>query len=283
MIEPFAAKKICSLLPATSSRIHFERILFRDWVTILGGILFGFDVTLSRGKPLLQGHSDVLRVTGLSHRYNANVANFQIRFGSFSLDGGQALLLRGGSGAGKSTLLHLLCGVLPIQPESGAAVLCGQSLQTLTRSERDALRPYTVGWMPQRQFLMQSLTVLENVLLPALLAGRADEPARQRAMHLLQSFAIADLAHLRPQTLSVGQAARASLARALVTQPRLLLADEPTAALDAVSSQLVIEQIARYVQSGGAAIIASHDPAINALWDTASSGKAVLAEIELPR
>ena len=100
-------------------------------------------------------------------------------------------------------------------------------------------------------------------------------------MALLQSFAIADLAHLRPQTLSVGQAARASLARALVTQPKLLLADEPTAALDAASSRLVIEQIARYVQGGGAAIIASHDPAIHALWGAVSDGNATLAEIEL--
>lgn len=221
----------------------------------------------------------MLTVTDLSHRYGANAT---ITFANFSLASGQALLLKGGSGAGKSTLLHLLCGVLPIQPQSGPVVLAGRSLQTLTRSERDGLRPYAVGWMPQRQFLMASLTVLENVLLPASLAGRADEATQQRAMALLRSFAIADLAHLRPQTLSVGQAARASLARALVTEPRLLLADEPTAALDAASSRLVIEQIARYVQGGGAAIVASHDPAIHALWDAVSGGKATLAEIELP-
>ena len=222
----------------------------------------------------------MLTVTGLSHRYSESAA---ISFGSFSLDAGQAILLRGGSGAGKSTLLHLLCGVLPIQSQSGTVVLAGQSVQSLTRSERDGLRPYTVGWMPQRQFLLTSLTVLENVLLPASLAGRADDTTKLRAMALLQSFAIADLAHLRPQTLSVGQAARASLARALVTQPKLLLADEPTAALDAVSSRLVIEQIARYVQGGGAAIIASHDPAIHALWAFVSDVKTMLSEIELAR
>ena len=220
----------------------------------------------------------MLTVTDLSHRYSANTA---ISFGSFSLDDGQALLLRGGSGAGKSTLLHLLCGVLPIQAKSGTALLAGQSIQSLTRAERDRLRPYTVGWMPQRQFLISSLTVLENVLLPASLAGRADEAAQQRAMALLQSFAIADLAHLRPQTLSVGQAARASLARALITRPKLLLADEPTAALDAVSSRLVVEQIARYVQGGGAALIASHDPLMHALWDAVSDGRATLTEMEL--
>ena len=225
----------------------------------------------------------MLTVTDLSHRYVANGTHAEIRFCDFSLDAGRAIWLRGGSGAGKSTLLHLMCGVLPIQPQSGIAVLAGQSLQSLTRSERDGLRPYTVGWMPQRQFLMTGLTVLENVLLPASLAGRADAATRNRAMALLQSFAIAELAHLRPQTLSVGQAARASLARALVTQPKLLLADEPTAALDAASSRLVIEQIARYVQSGGAALIASHDPVIHALWDAVSDGKATLTEIELPR
>lgn len=223
----------------------------------------------------------MLNVAGLSHRYNAIASKSEIRFGSFSLGKGQALLLRGNSGAGKSTLLHLLCGVLPVQAASGEVVLAGQSLQTLTRSERDGLRPYTVGWMPQRQFLMSTLTVFENVLLPASLAGRADDVARTRATALLHSFAIADLAQLRPQTLSVGQAARASLARALVTQPTLLLADEPTAALDAVSSHLVIEQIARYVAGGGAAIIASHDPSIRALWDSVSDSRAPLAELEL--
>ncbi len=221
----------------------------------------------------------MLTVTDLSHHY---VANTEISFGSFSLDAGEALLLRGGSGAGKSTLLHLLCGVLPIQPKSGTVQLNKQSLQTLSRSQRDALRPYAVGWMPQRQFLMTSLTVLENVLLPASLAGRADDATCERAMALLTSFAIADLASVRPQTLSVGQAARASLARALVAQPKLLLADEPTAALDATSSRLVIEQIARYVQRGGAAIIASHDPTIHELWDAVSGGKSALAELELP-
>ncbi len=225
----------------------------------------------------------MLTVTSLSHRYNAAAAKAELRFGSFSLDSGHALLLRGDSGAGKSTLLHLLCGVLPIRAASGDVVLAGQSLQSLTRSERDGLRPYTVGWMPQRQFLMSTLTVLENVLLPASLAGRADAATRTRAIALLQSFAISDLAGLRPQILSVGQAARASLARALVTQPKLLLADEPTAALDAVSSRLVIEQIARYVAAGGAAIIASHDPSIRALWDAVSDKSSLLAELELPR
>ena len=222
----------------------------------------------------------MLTVGDLSHRYSANA---RISFANFSLDAGQALLLRGGSGAGKSTLLHLLCGVLPIQPQSGTAVLAGQSLQSLTRSQRDSLRPYTVGWMPQRQFLMASLNVLENVLLPASLAGRADDATLQRAEALLQSFAIADLAQLRPRTLSVGQAARASLARALVTRPQLLLADEPTAALDALSAGLVIGQIARYVQGGGAAIIASHDPAIHALWNSVPDNQATLTDIELSR
>jgi putative ABC transport system ATP-binding protein len=218
----------------------------------------------------------MLTVSTLSHRYGDRAL---ISFASFSLDAGQALLLRGGSGAGKSTLLHLLCGVLPIQPQSGAVVLAGRSLQSLTRAERDGLRPYTVSWMPQRQFLMTGLSVLENVLLPATLARSADADTLERASALLTSFAIADLANVRPQTLSVGQAARASLARALVTQPKLLLADEPTAALDASSSRLVIGQMARYVQSGGAAIIASHDPAIHALWNAVTDGNTALSEM----
>ena len=128
-----------------------------------------------------------------------------------------------------------------------------------------------------------SVTIRLDDVANAPTGSRADHATNEQALALLRSLNISDFAQARPQTLSVGQAARASLARALVTQPKLLLADEPTAALDAVSSRLVVEQIARYVQAGGAAIVASHDPAIHTLWSAASGDTSVLEDIELPR
>lgn len=236
----------------------------------------------------------LLAVTALRYRYaaasgRANVARDsqpggegEIHFGSFLLPAKTVLLVRGGSGAGKSTLLHLLAGVLPLQPTHGSAVLAGRELAGLPVAARDGLRPFEVGWMPQRLCLIDTLNLRENVLLPLSLAGRVNAAAAQRAEQLMQALAIAPLALRRPAAISVGQAARVSLARALVARPKLLLADEPTAALDAASAGLVAQAIATYVAEGGAALVASHDPALDALLAAAAAAIAVTA-LELPR
>ncbi len=219
----------------------------------------------------------LLNVSELSHRYAGRA---DISFGSFALGAGTVLLARGASGCGKSTLLHMLGGVLPIGPNCGSATLNGLDVASLTRSARDRLRPLLVGWMPQRQFMINSLSVLENVLLPVSLASKVDAAVRDCALRLLEALAIAELSHEWPTTLSVGQAARVCLARALLVQPKLLLADEPTAALDETSSRLVAAQIVRFAAAGGAAIVASHDPQLRA-W-LAVNNPANFSELELP-
>ena len=190
-------------------------------------------------------------------------------------------MARGASGCGKSTLLHLLGGVLPIGANCGSAILDGRDIATLSSSARDRLRPLLVGWMPQRQFMINSLSVLENLLLPVSLAGAVDATVRDRAAQLLNALAIPELANQRPATLSVGQAARVCLARALLASPKLLLADEPTAALDETSSRLVAAQIVRFAAAGGVAIVASHDPQLRA-W-LAVDNPVNFSELELPR
>ena len=220
----------------------------------------------------------LLNVCELSHRYAGRA---DISFGSFALDAGTVLLARGASGCGKSTLLHLLGGVLPIGSNCGSAILDGRDIATLSSSARDRLRPLLVGWMPQRQFMINSLSVLENLLLPVSLAGAVDATVRDRAAQLLNALAIPELANQRPATLSVGQAARVCLARALLASPKLLLADEPTAALDETSSRLVAAQIVRFAAAGGVAIVASHDPQLRA-W-LAVDNPANFSELELPR
>lgn len=201
-------------------------------------------------------------------------------FGSFDVNAGSILLLRGASGAGKSTLLHLIAGVLPVAPACGSVSIAGQEISGLPVAQRDRLRPFLVGWMPQRLSLIETLTVRENVLLPLALAGRTDDG--HRADQLLRTLEIDALEARRPVAISVGQAARVSLARALASRPKLLLADEPTAALDAASVTLVAGVLADFVSSGGAAVIASHDAALQDKLCERLPGASVWA-LELPR
>ena len=222
--------------------------------------------------------SALLTIRDLTHQFTGRT---RIAFGSMTLDAGSILLVRGTSGCGKSTLLHLLGGVLPVASGSGSVVIDGYELAGMSARDRDHLRPAVVGWMPQRQFLINGLSVLDNVLLPVLLNGKANAEMRARANGLLKDLAISELSDARPATLSVGQAARASLARALLTAPRLLLADEPTAALDETSSTLVAKQIISFANEGGAAVVASHDPHLRALL-AAGAGEQ-FSEIGLPR
>ena len=203
-----------------------------------------------------------------------------MHFGSFSVEPGAVLLVRGASGCGKSTLLHLLCGVLPIANGSGTATLDQLHLENMPGQARDRLRPHIVGWMPQRQLMINPLSVLDNVLLPVSLAGHVAATTRQLANDLLQALAISELSGQRPATISVGQAARACLARAMVTKPKLLVADEPTASLDRLSTQLVAKEILAFARDGGAAVIASHDPQLRELLTT--GGGHSFAELELP-
>lgn len=156
---------------------------------------------------------------------------------------GEIVAITGPSGCGKSTLLHLL-GALDT-PTSGQVYLEGHSLHSLNDDKLTALRRLKIGFVFQFFHLLPTLTVEENVLLPLLLSGRVNSLARARARDLLTSVHLADRSHHRPHQLSGGQLQRAAIARALIHQPSILLADEPTGNLDSASSNAVIELITR--------------------------------------
>ncbi len=198
----------------------------------------------------------LLIVRDLMHRYSAEVS---LSFPNLTLDRGELLLVRGPSGSGKSTLLHLLGGVLPIGADAGSASIEGREIALMNGVQRDALRPFVVGWMPQRHGMINSISVLDNVLLPIALARQLTDSDRTRANDLLRALGVDFLALRRPVDISVGQSARVNLARALVSRPKLLLVDEPTAALDEISVSAVAAQLIDYVQAGGCAVVASHD------------------------
>jgi|SRR5215468_5903739 len=198
---------------------------------------------------------------GVEHRFGPSLA---LRVASWSALAGERWLVAGPSGSGKSTLLHLLAGLL--RPSTGSVVVDGANLARLADGELDRWRGRHVGIVPQRLHLIASLSALDNLLLAQYLAGERVE--RAKAAALLGSLGIGELAARMPRSLSQGQAQRVAVARALINQPALLLADEPTAALDDESAQAAIALLTREAAAAGATlVVASHDGRIRAAFD----------------
>jgi ABC-type lipoprotein export system ATPase subunit len=179
---------------------------------------------------------------------------------------GEIVAITGPSGCGKSTLLHIL-GALDT-PSAGQAYLEGHPLHSLNDSKLTALRRLKIGFVFQFFHLLPTLTIEENVLLPLLLSGRINAEAHQRTQELLSSVGLAERSHHRPHQLSGGQLQRAALARALIHQPSVLLADEPTGNLDSSSSTAVIELITRLArQQKTTVVLVTHSPEVAAAAD----------------
>lgn len=204
----------------------------------------------------------------------------RIALPNFALSSGEIVVLTGRSGSGKSTLIHLLTGVLALGREHGRIRLGDVELAGLDPRARDRLRPNQIGWIPQRVHLIGALSVIDNVLLPISLGVKASSDAhsraRSRAVCLLEAADIGAIANTAAASLSVGQASRACVARALVASPRVLCADEPSAALDRTSAEAIARLFGVYVRDGGAAVVASHDRAfIDALHEQSKSVREI--------
>ncbi len=205
-----------------------------------------------------------LRVENLSHTYPVpNSAPRQVlNIPAWQLDDGTQALLRGVSGSGKTTLFNILSGLL--RPTTGKVWIGQQSLYALQESARDRFRAREIGYVFQMHNLIDSLTARQNVVMP--LAYARQLPATQwnkRADELLAQVGLADYVNYRPAQLSTGQRLRVAIARALANNPRLLLADEPTAALDEANGDQVITLLQSVCREQNAVlIVASHDPAL---------------------
>ena len=156
---------------------------------------------------------------------------------SLSIERGSSVAILGASGSGKSTLLSLLAGL--DLPSSGEVELAGKALNQLDEDERAALRGEQVGFVFQSFQLLDSLTALENVMLPLELAGRRD--ARKRASELLERVGLAARTSHYPQQLSGGEQQRVAIARAFASEPVILFADEPTGNLDAATGERITD------------------------------------------
>nr|WP_157233767.1 ABC transporter ATP-binding protein [Kibdelosporangium phytohabitans] len=180
---------------------------------------------------------------------------------SLRVDVGEVVAVTGSSGSGKSTLLHCLAGI--VRPDSGYVGYRGRALAALPDTERSALRRTEFGFVFQFGQLVPELTFLENVALPLRLGGTPRGVAVRRAAQLLDRLYLADVAAKRPGEASGGQGQRVAVARALVTGPKVIFADEPTGALDSVTSDHVMRLlVAAAKESGAAVVLVTHDPEI---------------------
>ncbi|MDJ0393457.1 ABC transporter ATP-binding protein [Rhodococcus sp. G-MC3] len=204
---------------------------------------------------------DVRKVHGEGNRVVTALDGVTIDFGR-----GSFTAIMGPSGSGKSTLLHCAAGL--DRPTSGTVTIAGSDIASLNEEARTQLRRRHVGFVFQAFNLVGSLTAAQNVELPARFAGRR-VPAREVAA-ALAAVGLADRASHRPAELSGGQQQRVALARALITRPDVLFADEPTGALDTLSSKGVLSLMRRLVdEEGQTTLMVTHDPFAASFADTA--------------
>ena len=172
----------------------------------------------------------------------------------------KATVLKGPSGSGKTTLLSMI-GCLS-RPTSGRITLDGESLSGLPERFMTEIRRSTFGFIFQQFNLIKGLTVLENIMLPAYPLGLEHRQLKQNALELLQRFGLEDKAELRVEWLSGGEAQRCAICRAMINDPEILIADEPTANLDSRLSREFMQIIQDLAKSGKTILLTSHDPEV---------------------
>jgi putative ABC transport system ATP-binding protein len=215
-----------------------------------------------------EGRPDVLRpgvltLAGVQHAYHRTVA---LRGVSLQVAGGETVAVTGPSGCGKSTLLYVAAGL--IRPSAGSVTLLGADLSGLDDDARATLRRSRLSLVLQFGQLVAELSGADNVALPLLLDGHERAGARQLARDWLERCGTGDLADVQPAEMSGGQMQRVAVARALITGPQLVMADEPTGSLDQLGGRqlldLLLEQCA---QLGAALVVVTHDNQVAARAD----------------
>jgi putative ABC transport system ATP-binding protein len=208
----------------------------------------------------------LLSARDLLKSYRTGAAKQEVLRGvSMTVEPGEWVAIMGPSGCGKSTLLHLLGGL--DDPDGGTVLLGGEEVGRLKVAARAVLRREMVGYVFQQYNLVPHLDVAANIDLPQRLVGAGRKQTKARTAELLSALGLADKAHALPNTLSGGEQQRVAIGRALANRPALLLADEPTGALDTAASQGVIDLLGRQHAAGQTIVMVTHDPGVAAVAD----------------
>jgi putative ABC transport system ATP-binding protein len=213
---------------------------------------------METGDGQAAGTETVLTVHGLRKTYEAEGAPVRaLRGAELTLDRGEFAAIMGPSGCGKSTLLNLVAGL--DQADEGEIVLAGETVTGRSEDDLARMRRRHIGIVFQFFNLLEGMSALENVVLPAVVAGSPRKKAEGRARDLLDLLGLGDKAKAAPGVLSGGQRQRLAIARALANEPTLVLADEPTGALDSEGGHEVMELFRRLHAGGQTILLVTHD------------------------
>ncbi|KZE47484.1 macrolide ABC transporter ATP-binding protein [Brevibacillus parabrevis] len=200
-----------------------------------------------------------LTVTGVNHSYGTGKLKVPVLFDiNLHINQGEFVALCGSSGSGKSTLLNLLAGLT--KPEEGSVTVSGEEISKFSENQLCLFRRKNMGFIFQSYNLLPNLTALENVELPLIFAGESVKKRRAKATEILNRVGLDGRIHHRPNELSGGQQQRVSIARALVNQPDIILADEPTGNLDSKTEQEILHLMREMNKENGTTfIIVTHE------------------------
>ena len=201
----------------------------------------------------------ILEVSGLRKVYTTRFGGSQVealRNVNFSVEEGEYVAIMGESGSGKTTLLNILAAL--DRPTDGSVLLDGKDLSAVREQEAAAFRREQLGFVFQEFNLLDTFTIEDNIYLPLVLAGKRYEDMRERLLPLAPELGISELLKKYPYEVSGGQKQRAAVARALITRPQILLADEPTGALDSRSTDELLKLFAEINHAGQTVVMVTH-------------------------
>jgi lipoprotein-releasing system ATP-binding protein len=224
---------------------------------------------MNKAKDCLHSDQNLLVANDIIKSFRSGDSYLEVLKGvSLELKPAQFAILSGPSGSGKSTLLYILGGLE--KPDAGRIIFDGESIDSFTNSRLDDYRNRKIGFVFQMHYLLPDFTALENVMIPAMINGQADNMALERARMILAQLSLSERINHYPNQLSGGEQQRVAVARALINEPRLIFADEPTGNLDRENALLLLKLFRQLVENTGVCVlIATHDPELAAMGEVA--------------